>query len=183
MRKGNVWMNLTCEKCGREITADEGAFIYYEGKMLFACKACADEMNNEMKYGSKVSSAVDEKKKQAVYITENRDAFEEFLKKMEQVLQKIPAVGKQLTDVPLLVSLVKNYVTGKYREIPYNSIVAVIAALLYVASPVDILPDVIPAVGFADDAMAVGFCVKMIHDDLAKYKAWRDGEGAEGAEA
>ena len=79
-----------------------------------------------------------------------------------------------LSDIPLLVSLVKSYIGGEYKEIPYNSIIAVVAVLLYVISPIDIVPDAIPVVGFADDAAAVAFCVKMIHDDLVKYKAWRD---------
>ena len=28
----------------------------------------------------------------------------------------------------------------------------------------------IPGIGYTDDAMAVAFCIKMIHDDLEKYK-------------
>ena len=67
---------------------------------------------------------------------------------------------------------------GEYKEIPYNSIVAVVATLLYVVAPIDIIPDIIPIVGFTDDAMAVAFCMKMIHDDLEKYKTWRDQKNA-----
>ena len=87
-------------------------------------------------------------------------------------------MGNLLSDIPLLVSLVKSYVDGEYKDIPYNSIIAVIATLLYVISPIDIIPDFIPVVGFTDDAMAVAFCMKMIHDDLEKYKTWRDQRNA-----
>ena len=114
------------------------------------------------------------KKTQAEYITNNEDAFAKFLKSIEATLKKIPSVGSLLSDVPLLVSLVKSYLDGEYKEIPYNSIVAVVATLLYVISPIDIIPDIIPVVGFTDDAMAVAFCIKMIHDDLEKYKTWLD---------
>ena len=114
------------------------------------------------------------KKTQAEYITNNEDAFAKFLKNIETTLKKIPSVGNLLSDIPLLVSLVKSYVEGEYKEIPYNSIVAVVATLLYVISPIDIIPDIIPVVGFTDDAMAVAFCMKMIHGDLEKYTAWRD---------
>lgn len=172
-------MDMTCEKCGKEITAAEGEYVYYQDRMLFACKACAKKMTDEVKCAQKVCAAVDGKRTQAEFITKDKDAFDKFLENIETTLKKVPAAGSLLSDVPLLVSLVKSYVTGKYKEIPYNTIVAVIATLLYVISPIDIIPDVIPVVGFVDDAMAVTFCIKMIHDDLVKYKAWRDQSGTE----
>ncbi len=68
-------MTMICEKCRKETAADAGAFIYYQGKMLFACKACENKINDEIKCGNKVSAAVDGKKVQAVYITENKDWY------------------------------------------------------------------------------------------------------------
>ena len=167
-------MHMICEKCGKEVSAVNGEYVYYQGRMVFACKSCANALNDEIKCARKVCAAVDGKKTQAEFITNNKDAFDKFLQNMETTLKKIPSVGNLLADIPLLVSLVKSYVTGEYKEIPYNAIVAVVATLLYVISPIDIIPDVIPVVGYADDAMAVAFCIKMIHDDLEKYKIWRD---------
>ena len=167
-------MAVSCEKCGKSISVEESEYVYYQNRMMFACKDCAKKINEEIKCAQKVCAAVDGKKKQAEFITNNKDAFDKFLKNIEETLKKIPSVGNLLSDIPLLVSLVKSYVTGEYKEIPYNTIIAVIATLLYVISPIDIIPDVIPFVGFADDAMAVAFCIKMIHDDLEKYKTWRE---------
>ena len=167
-------MSMLCEKCGKAVTAAEGEYIYYQNRMLFACKACADKLNDEMKCARKVCAAVDGKKTQAEYITNNKDAFDKFLENIEETLKKIPNVGNLLSDIPLLISLVKSYITGQYKEVPYNTIIAIVATLLYVISPIDIIPDVIPVIGFADDAMAVAFCMKMLHEDLEKYKSWRD---------
>ena len=167
-------LEMTCERCGKGVSASAGEYILYQDKMMFTCKACAKKLDDEIKCARKICSAVDSKKAQAEYITNNEDAFEKFLKTIEETLKKIPGIGNMLSDIPLLVSLVKSYVAGEYKEIPYNSIVAVVATLIYVISPLDIIPDVIPVVGFTDDAMAVAFCMKMIHDDLEKYKTWRD---------
>ncbi len=167
-------MSMVCEKCGKTVSAADGEYLYYQERMMFACKACADRLNEEMKCAQKVCAAVDEKKKQAEQITNDQDAFDQFLKNIEATLKKIPNVGSLLSDIPVLVSVVKSYVTGEYKEIPYNTIIAIVATLLYVISPIDIIPDVIPVVGFADDAMAVAFCIKMIHEDLEKYRSWRD---------
>lgn len=167
-------MDMVCEKCRKAITAEEGEYIYYQDNMKFVCKACAEKINDETERAQKICAAVDGKKSQAEFISKDKDAFDEFLKNIEETLKKVPAVGSLLSDVPLLVSLVKSYIAGEYREILYNTIVAIIAALLYLISPIDIIPDIIPAIGFADDAVAIGFCIKMIHDDLEKFKAWRD---------
>ena len=170
-------MAMTCEKCGKEISAAEGEYVFYLDRMMFACNPCARKLEDEMKCARKVCAAVDGKRTQAEFVTQNKDAFDKFLVDIEATLKKIPSVGNLLSDIPLLVSMVKSYINGEYKEIPYNSIVAVIATLLYVISPIDIIPDVIPVVGFTDDAMAVAFCIKMIHDDLEKYRNWREQNG------
>ena len=167
-------LEMTCDRCGKGVSASAGEYIIYQDRMMFTCKDCARELEDEIKTARKICAAVDSKKAQAEYITNDEDAFAKFLKNIEETLKKIPNVGSLLSDIPLLVSLVKSYIDGEYKEIPYNSIVAVVATLLYVISPIDIIPDIIPVVGFADDAVAVAFCMKMIHDDLEKYKAWRD---------
>lgn len=167
-------LEMTCEKCGKGVPASAGEYMIYQDRMLFICKDCARKLEDEIKRTQKLCAAVDSKKTQAEYITNDEDAFAKFLKSIEATLKKIPNVGNLLADIPLLVSLVKSYVEGEYKEIPYNTIVAVVATLLYVISPLDLIPDIIPGVGFADDAVAVAFCVKMLHVDLEKYKAWRD---------
>ena len=167
-------LEMTCDRCGKGVSASAGEYVIYQDRMMFTCKACARELEDETKTARKICDAVDSKKAQAEYITNDEDAFAKFLKDIEATLKKIPNVGSLLSDIPLLVSLVKSYIDGEYKEIPYNTIVAVVATLLYVISPIDIIPDIIPVVGFADDAVAVAFCMKMIHDDLEKYKTWRD---------
>lgn len=167
-------LEMTCEKCGKGVPAAAGEYMIYQDRMLFTCKACARKLEDEIRRNRKICAAVDSKKTQAEYITNDEDAFANFLKNIEATLKKVPNVGNLLADIPLLVSLVKSYVEGAYKEIPYNTIVAVVATLLYVISPLDLIPDIIPGVGFADDAVAVAFCVKMLHSDLEKYRAWRD---------
>ena len=169
-------MNMICEECGKAVTAAEGEYVYYQNRLLFACKECAGRLNDEMKRERKVCAAVDGRKTQAEHITRNKEAFDKFLLNIETTLKKIPDVGTLRYDIPLLVSLVNSYVAGEFTEISYNAIVTVVATLLYVISPLDIIPDVIPGVGYTDDAMAVSFCIKMIQDALEKYKNTHSGK-------
>ena len=77
-------------------------------------------------------------------------------------------------DLMLLMSLVKDYYQGNYRNIPYKTISAAVVGLLYVLNPIDIIPDFIPFIGQVDDALVLGFCLRLMEKDLNKYKTWKN---------
>lgn len=116
--------------------------------------------------------SIDESKAQAKL--SNTSKIEYKLKKLENKLTSIPKLGGALSYVPTMISMVNAYIHKQYHDVPVYSIAAMLIALLYVLSPVDIIPDVIPGVGLLDDAAVVGFCLKLVKDDLDDYKEWRD---------
>jgi uncharacterized membrane protein YkvA (DUF1232 family) len=48
--------------------------------------------------------------------------------------------------------------------------------LLYLVSPLDLLPDFLPG-GFADDAAVIGFVVKKLRSELVAFEAWEKSQG------
>ena len=82
-------------------------------------------------------------------------------------------LGKFWSDLKLLFELVNDYRKGEYREIPWTSIAAIIGALLYVLSPIDLIPDFIPVFGLMDDAAVMALCLRAIDGDLQAYKKWK----------
>lgn len=113
-------------------------------------------------------------KEEAEELLKNPKKLEEFLERLEAKLSLIPVAGKYLSDIPMLISLVKAYVEKEYTLIPIGSIIAVIGALIYFLSPVDAIPDLIPGVGYIDDALVIGAVYALVHHDILEYKAWRD---------
>ena len=107
--------------------------------------------------------AEEELKKGAKNITE--DDLKKVLDKRDEIEGKFKgngSLGRFIADLKLLFSIIQDYVKGEYRETPYWSIAAIAAALLYVLSPIDLIPDVIPGVGYVDDALVVAACLTMV---------------------
>ena len=66
--------------------------------------------------------------------------IQKVLNKQEEIENKFNEngpLGRFVADLKLLFSIIKDYVNGEYREIPWWSIAAIVAALLYVLSPID----------------------------------------------
>jgi uncharacterized membrane protein YkvA (DUF1232 family) len=79
-------------------------------------------------------------------------------------------------DLMTLLRLIRSWTTGRYRDIPWQTIVLAIAAVVYFVNPFDIIPDFIPLVGFLDDATVVGFVIASIRNDLEKFREWENAQ-------
>ncbi|MCX6984872.1 MAG: DUF1232 domain-containing protein [Lentisphaerae bacterium] len=49
-------------------------------------------------------------------------------------------------------------------------------SLIYVLSPVDLIPDCIPVIGLLDDISLIYLCYKIIEGEIEKYNRWRNRE-------
>lgn len=78
-------------------------------------------------------------------------------------------------DFKLLFSMMRDYTSQSYTHVPWYIISAIGAALLYVISPLDLIPDFIPFIGFLDDATVLALCLNLVHKDLMLYKEWKEG--------
>ena len=113
--------------------------------------------------------------KQAKKLLKDPDKLEVFLQKVEKKFKVIPLVGDTFSIVPAMISLVRSYLKKEYTEIPLGSIVGIISALIYIFSPVDLIPDPLPSVGYLDDASVLLICLKAgAKDDIKDYQKWRE---------
>jgi len=81
-------------------------------------------------------------------------------------------IARVWDDLMTFLRLIKAWATGSYREAPWKSIALVIGAVLYFVSPLDAIPDIIPIIGFADDAFIIGFVMRAIRKDVRAFREW-----------
>ncbi len=75
-------------------------------------------------------------------------------------------------DLVVLCRLVAAWSSGEYRSLPWKSLVLALAGILYFLNPIDLSPDVIPGIGFLDDAGMLALVVNSIRNDLRRYLEW-----------
>ena len=105
-----------------------------------------------------------------------KEDIEKVTRKADEIEKKVRESGplkRYIDDVKLLLSMVNDYWSGDYKEIPYWAIGATVFALLYVLSPIDLILDFIPVVGLVDDAAVVALCIYMIEQELHDYSEWK----------
>ncbi|HWG95447.1 MAG TPA: YkvA family protein [Nitrospira sp.] len=87
-------------------------------------------------------------------------------------LELLRMIGRLWTDLPLLFRLLKAWKDGSYRSLSVRTLAVLVAALIYVLSPVDLMPDFIPGIGLIDDAAVLAFLLHSMAQDLAVFRAW-----------
>ena len=81
-------------------------------------------------------------------------------------------------DVQTLLRLMRAYGEGRYREVSGKNLAFAGLAIMYLVSPLDVLPDFMPG-GFFDDAAVIGFVVKKIRNELAAFEIWEQAQGSQ----
>ncbi|WP_026692250.1 YkvA family protein [Peribacillus kribbensis] len=81
------------------------------------------------------------------------------------------------TRLQLLFELVKAWSTGRYRDIPYRSLLMIVIGIIYFVSPIDFIPDFLFGLGILDDAAVLGFIVSQMDPDLNRFQQWKKTQG------
>lgn len=76
----------------------------------------------------------------------------------------------------LLFGISRDYLNGSYPNVPFGSVIAILGGLIYFLSPIDVIPDFIPFLGFADDIFVLNLVYRQVIKDVEKYKIWKDGQ-------
>lgn len=130
----------------------------------------------------------DEEKKEAEnyfnsfkYQSYSKENEEKVIENEEQIMTKMKdsALSKFMKQVKTFFRMIKAYSKREYKEVPVSTIVSIIMTLLYVFSPIDLIPDFLPVVGLLDDAAVLSACVATFASATKKFEEWEAAQGKE----
>ena len=84
----------------------------------------------------------------------------------ETISTKGQALKVYLEDLKLVYKMLRD----PNFQLEQGKKITVIIALLYIVSPIDLIPDAIPFLGMLDDVLVAGYALKQVAEELARYK-------------
>src|SRR5688500_8381527 len=72
----------------------------------------------------------------------------------------------------VLGRLIKAYALGQYREVPWKTILLIVAAVIYFVNPLDLVPDIIPLTGLTDDFAVLIWVYNSVSNEIEKFIEW-----------
>ncbi len=102
-----------------------------------------------------------------------RDAY-------ELEAEEAHTIRRVRSDLTTLLRLLKAWALRQYQRVPWPSLLLVASAVVYFVMPADLVPDVLPMVGFVDDIAVVSAVVQAVRGELNRFRAWEraSSEGA-----
>jgi uncharacterized membrane protein YkvA (DUF1232 family) len=81
-----------------------------------------------------------------------------------------PSVGTRLIALPRLVWA---SLRGEYAGTSRGRLFAIVAALLYVVSPIDLVPELfVPLIGLGDDALVISWIAASLINETESFLHW-----------
>ena len=92
--------------------------------------------------------------------------------KAEQMANESSFIRQYWKDIKTSFALLKDWYMGNYTKIPFRMVASIAGAMLYLVSPLDVVPDWLPFGGLLDDAIVLAAVFAMSRRDLDEYLAW-----------
>ena len=92
--------------------------------------------------------------------------------KEDSVKALFKRLGERVDDVKLLWNMLIDYKNGIYTNVPWKLMAGIVFFFTYLLLPMDVIPDIIPLVGFTDDLGVLALVFAAFTADIDAYKEW-----------
>lgn len=105
--------------------------------------------------------------------------FEQFRKvnlstaDIDRADSKAANLSDKVEDFKLILAMGRDSLAGRYSMNKWNLSV-IIATIVYVASPLDAIPDMVPILGWLDDVTIVGYAIGKLSAEIRRYKNFKN---------
>jgi len=111
--------------------------------------------------------------RKAVGIAANPEKISDLISSVTDKISDVDNNKKRVSDffekVRTMLRMLRAYISGEYREIPWKSLLMIVGSLLYFMMPLDLIPDFIPITGLADDISIIFLVFTSINEDIQAF--------------
>lgn len=115
-------------------------------------------------------------KEKATRIVGDKDKMNELVNASKDKLGNInfedSKVSRMAINLRVMSRMIKEYTKGSYRELPWRSLTAIVAGMVYFLMPIDLIPDFIPFTGLLDDFTVIMLISGAFRQDIEEFIAW-----------
>lgn len=117
-------------------------------------------------------------KRKAASILEDPERLRKLLassvEKLKGLRNDTDSIKKLKLMVPTLNRMIRAYINGEYRRVPWKSLLLITSGIVYFVSPIDFIPDFIPVLGFMDDITVILWILNAVKDDVEEFEEWEN---------
>ncbi|HEY3429559.1 MAG TPA: YkvA family protein [Cyclobacteriaceae bacterium] len=93
-------------------------------------------------------------------------------KKMKTVNWNHVSISTAKEKLSVFSRMAQAYVSGKYRSIPWKTVMTILAAIIYFLNPLDLIPDFLPLMGLTDDFGVLVWVYNSVSSEINKFLEW-----------
>jgi uncharacterized membrane protein YkvA (DUF1232 family) len=111
--------------------------------------------------------------RKATGVATNPGQISNLIGSVKEKMSNMDGTKKQVSEffekVKTMLRMLRAYISGDYRQIPWKSLLMIIGSLIYFLMPIDLIPDFIPITGFADDISIIFLVFNSINEDINAF--------------
>ncbi len=117
-------------------------------------------------------------KERAIEIVGDNEKVKDLLSSSKEKLHGINFEDSKISrlgiNLRIIIRVIKAYANGSYRGMPWKSVMALVAGLVYFLMPLDLMPDFIPFTGYLDDFTVIMLLSSAFQQDIEDFLLWED---------
>ena len=118
------------------------------------------------------------------------DRAKEMVKDNQRIRDLLLKAGERLSKVgdgseeskgffaqlKLFIRMIRAHINGTYQGFSPMTLLMFVFVLVYFITPIDLIPDFVPALGFTDDITVALMVMKRFSEDIKRYREWEQAE-------
>ncbi len=105
-------------------------------------------------------------------ILDNPEEINRVLDEVNVKAKKLPVISSLTNDLPVMVNMVRCYITKEYPKVSPKVIASMVGAFIYLIKRQDLISDDIPLIGMLDDIAVFALALQMVKPELKEFSEW-----------